>query len=115
MVKLFVKFMQLPAPTRVTTIVYLSCFLGYNVIGTYVDSRRCLHKHRLELQSLNKAPSVFSEGDPGWNSVKTAWDAVKYGANYNIWDRLWGSIWWPITTIANVVPAIVLIMNPPNQ
>ena len=111
MVKLFVKFMQLPAPTRITTIMYLSCLLGYNIIGTYADSTTYLNKYRLEQQSLNKKECVGSE----WSAVKSDWEAVKYGANHHLWERLFASIVWPITTIKNIVPSIVLMLNPPQH
>jgi hypothetical protein len=107
MVNLFVTFKQLPNPIRLTTIVYLSCLLGYNIVGTYIDSKIYLDKYRTRrLVELNLSTNEIE-------CIKSDWDAVKYGANSRALERLWDSIVWPVTTVKNIVPAIVLTMNPP--
>jgi hypothetical protein len=109
MAKLFVTFNQLPNSMRYSTIVYLSCLFGYNIVGTYVDSKIYLAKYRSnKLVELNLSKNEMQ-------SIKNDWDAVKYGANAHALERLWDSIVWPITTVKNIVPAIVLIMNTPPR
>ncbi len=107
MVNLFVTFKQLSSPIRLTTIVYFSCLLGYNIVGTYMDSKIYLDKYRTRrLVELNLSTNEIE-------SIKSDWDAVKYGANSRALERLWDSIVWPVTTVKYIVPAIVLTMNPP--
>lgn len=104
--KLFVTFKSLPSPVRTTTIVYTSCLLGYNIFGTYVDSKLYLNKYREgNLHELGVHSRQIDE-------IRNDWDAVKYGAKANALNRLWDSLIWPITSITNIVPAVVLVLNP---
>lgn len=104
--RLFVTFKELPSPVRTTTIVYISCLLNYNIFGTYVDSKIYLQKYREgKLHELGINGRQLDE-------IRNDWDAVKYGAKANALNRLWDSLVWPITSITNIVPAIVLVLNP---
>ena len=106
MVNLFVTFKQLPDAVRLSTKLYFGCLLGYNIVGTYLDSKMYLEKYRTRrLVDLDLSTNQIE-------NIKTEWDAVKYGANSRALERLWDSIVWPVTTIKNIVPAIVLMMNP---
>ncbi len=106
---IFVTFKSLPSPVRTTTVVYISCLLGYNIFGTYVDSKIYLRKYRegrlrdLDLNGINE------------DKFKNDWEVVKFGASVNTLPRLWDSLVWPITSITNIVPAIVLLLNPPPK
>jgi hypothetical protein len=99
--KFLVYYKQLPQPIKLSSIVYLSCLLGYNLFGTYNDSKIYLDKYR--------------KGELEKKDLKSDWDAVKYGANYNFLERLFESLIWPVTTINNIIPAIVLALNPPKK
>lgn len=104
--KLFVTFKALPSPVRMTTIVYISCLLGYNMFGTYFDSKIYLLKYREgNLHEIGVNSKQIDD-------IRNDWDAVKYGATNNALDRLWDSLVWPITSITNIVPAVVLALNP---
>jgi hypothetical protein len=46
------------------------------------------------------------------NVVKSDWDAVKYGASVKCLERFWDSILWPITLTNNIIPFLVLTLNP---
>lgn len=94
----------LPTPIKTTSIIYVGCLLGYNIFGTYVDSKIYLKKYRTK--SLNYYES---------KNVNNEWDAVKYGASINALNRLWDSLIWPVTCITNIVPAVVLMLNPPPK
>jgi len=104
--KIFVTFKSLPSPVRTSSIVYIYCLLGYNIFGTYVDSKIYLQKYREgNLHELGVQSRQI-------DTIRNDWDAVKYGAKANAINRLWDSLVWPITSITNVVPAIVLLLNP---
>ncbi len=107
--KFVVIFKELPKPVKLSSALYVTCILGYNIYGTYSDSKTYLDKFREgKLEDLGIS-------DYQKNHIKTDWDAVKYGANSRCLERLWDSIVWPITSIKNLVPAIVLMLNPPKK
>ncbi len=103
MINLLVSFKNLSKPIRWTTITYISCIFGYNVIGTYDDAKSYLYKYRSG-ELLNEK-----------NIINSEWDAVKYGAQYNTFKRLYDSIIWPISIIENIIPTIVLALNPSSN
>lgn len=106
--KFLVNFKELPRYIKVSSI-YFSCIFGYNVCGSYIDSKNHLEKYREgKLKDL-----IYSDYDI--DNIKTDWDAVKYGANVNFFDRFLNSLIWPITTIDNMVPCIVLALNPSKK
>jgi hypothetical protein len=105
MVNLLVTFKNLSRPVRWSTIAYISCLFGYNVIGTYVDAKNYLNKYRSG--EINKSKHNEEE------DIKSEWDAVKFGAQYNAFKRLYDSIIWPISVAENIIPTIVLALNPP--
>ena len=94
---------RLPNPVKYSTAIYISCAVGYNAVGTYYDSKAYLQKFRSNLLEEHE------------KRIKTDWDAVKYGANAHFWDRFINSWIWPLTTIKNIIPIIVLEMNPPPK
>ena len=107
--RIVIIFRELSQPIQLSTIVYFTCLLGYNIYGTYSDSKTYLDKFREgKLKQLEKY-------DNRVNNIKTDWDAVKCGANSCCFERLWYSIIWPITCITNIVPAIVITLNPPKK
>lgn len=107
--KIIVNFKELPKPVKLTTIGYFTCLFGYNIYGTYIDSKTYLEKFREgNLTTIDR----FNRYDI--EMIKNDWDAVKYGANSHCSERLWDSIIWPITLITNIIPATVLALNPPS-
>lgn len=74
-------FKELPKPIKLTTIGYFTCLFGYNIFGTYIDSKTYLKKFREgKLKELNV---------DGYNieKIKNDWDAVKYGAKAHSSER----------------------------
>ena len=98
--RFLVTFRELPPPIRWSSILYITGGFGYNIFGTYVDSKTYLQKYR--------------NGTTCDSSVTNEWEATKFGANEDAFGRLWDSIVWPINVITNVVPSIVFTLNPPT-
>lgn len=96
----------LPNPVKYSTMSYISCAIGYNVIGTYYDSKSHLIKFRKNAFDDN---NIFLKG------IKTDLDAVQYGAQVHFWNRLLNSFIWPVTIMKNIIPFFVLGMNPPPK
>jgi hypothetical protein len=98
----------MPEPVRLTTLIYFGSLLSWNTYFTYMDSKKCL-----ELFRNNKITELGKEGVTNFQiaNIKTDWDAVLFGATMNSGERLWDSIWWPLTAIQNIIPAIVLFLN----
>lgn len=97
MSSIVVYFNQLPKPVKYSTIAYLGTLVLYNGISTYMNSKETLKSHR---QKVHKKYFVSD------------WDAVKYGAQENFGKRLVDSILWPVTSIQNLIPYVVLKLNP---
>lgn len=95
-------FKQLPIPIQLSIYVYLGILLLYNVIGAWYDAKNKLIQYREhKLDNYEK------------KEIKDEWCAVKYGANYNFTERFFNSIIWPVKTITNIIPFMVLQLNPP--
>jgi len=105
---LYLKYIAMPEPVRLTTLIYFGSLLSWNTYFTYMDSKKCL-----ELFRNNKFKELEKEGVSNSQiaNIKTEWDAVKLGATVKSFQRLWDSIWWPLTAIQNIIPAIVLFLN----
>lgn len=99
--KFIFAYKELPKPIKRSTLIYLLCLFGYNIFGSYRDSKFYLDK--------------FREGSLKETKIKSDWDAVKYGASVNFGQRMFDSLVWPITTINNTIPALVLALNPPKK
>ena len=102
--RFLVTFRELPPPIRLTSILYIVGSVGYNMSQTYVDSKIYLKKYR------NRTGHKYYINQ---YSITDDWEAVKFGASMNSLGRLWDTIFWPISTITNIVPVIVLTFNPP--
>lgn len=98
---------KLPRPVTLSTIMYISSILGYNIYGTYAESSLYLHKYRENtLHELVGSNIKY---------IKNDWYAVNYGAKVNACDRFWNSLIWPIISITDIVPLIVLGLNPKKK
>jgi hypothetical protein len=92
-------FRELPPKIKWSSMLYITSGISYNIFGTYVDSKVYLQKYR--------------NGANCHSSVTNEWEATKFGANENAFERLLDSIVWPFNVITNVVSSIVLTLNPP--
>ncbi len=97
---IIVYYKSLPVKYKISTLGYLGGIFLFNSHGCYVDSLNYLNKFR-----TNKLTNKEIE------LIKTEWDSVKYGANLNFSSRLFDSIIFPITTINNFIPSLVLLLN----
>lgn len=97
---------ELPKPIQYSSILYLSCLFGYNIYGAYGDSKLYLDKFRARRLKDLRIPQYDID------KINTDWDAVTYGANDHFCERLWNSIIWPITTVTNIIPTLVLFLHP---
>lgn len=97
-------FQQLPAPIKWTSIAYVCTSLIYTCIGSYLDSKEYLMKFRnnelYHFDSFNR------------ETIKSEWDAVKYGAQLKFWRRFFHSLIWPYSLVSNIIPGLVLYLNP---
>lgn len=101
--KYTIYFKQLPRPIQLSTYVYIGSLLLYNCIGAWVDAKNKLIQYR-----ENKLTQYEKK------EIKDEWTAVKYGANENSVERFFNSVIWPVKTITNLIPFIVLQLNPPS-
>lgn len=95
-------FQQLPTPVQFSTCIYMSSFIAYNAGGTWLDAKNKLTQYR-----NNKLT------DSEKKNIKDDWTAVKYGANEKFWERFLNSIIWPVKLMSDIIPFLVLQMNPP--
>jgi hypothetical protein len=100
--KYTIYFKQLPRPIQLSTYVYFGSLLLYNGIGAWYDAKNKLIQYREN--KLNEYEK---------NEIKDEWSAVKYGSNSNFSERFFNSIIWPVKTITNLIPFMVLQLNPP--
>lgn len=82
--------------------IYVGSLLLYNGFGAWFDAKNKLIQYRED--KLNKYER---------DEIKDQWSAVKYGANENSNDRFFESVIWPVKAITNIIPFIVLQLNPP--
>ena len=99
---LFITVQELPPPVKYTSLFYITCVFIYNVIGSYKDSKLYLHNYRQKQLDKHDSKEITSD-----------WEAVKYGAKVNFWNRLFDSMIWPVTSLNNIIPIVVLKLNPP--
>lgn len=85
--------------------IYIGGCLIYTVFETYND---------IEIHLRNFRENTLSDVIPSYHAkrIKTEWDAIKYGAEQNVWIRYWESFVWPVHIIRIIMPSIVLIFNP---
>lgn len=85
---------------RLPCVLYVAGGIGYNVFGTYVDSKIYLKRYR--------------NGTIKNSLITNEWEAVNYGAGEFVALRFCDSIVWPISLVTMAVPFIVLSFNPPT-
>ena len=97
---IIVYYKELPVKYKISSLCYVGGILLFNTYGCYTDSKNFLNKFR-----NNQLNNTEKE------TIKDEWTAVKYGANINFSERFFDSIIFPITTISNLIPSIVLLLN----
>lgn len=97
---IIVYFKELPQPVKYSTYFYLGTLFFYNSIMTYHDSKNKLLDYRNNILPKNEK-----------ELIKNEWEAVKYGANENLTERFFKSIFWPINIISDIIPLLVLTLN----
>ena len=105
--KYYLLIQTLPTPIKISTLCYFSFSIGYCAQGSYSDSKKYLSMYRNN--ELNESDNYAV------TKIKSEWDAVKYGAYVNFGERLWSSLIWPYSISTNIVPIIVLMLNPKKE
>jgi hypothetical protein len=95
------------SPQASFIIPYLLCSTGYCIGHSYKNSKNFLIHYRTNKLAELDLPEYEK------TKIKSEWDAVKYGAGYMFYDTFWCSIIWPISIASDIMPTIVLLINPP--
>lgn len=93
------RFSNLSKPIKFTSFAYVGCLILYNSFCAYGDAKNELIAYRTD--KLEKDKDINSE-----------WEAVKCGASKNFPRRFFNSMIWPVTMCSDIVPFIVLRLNP---
>jgi len=83
--------------------IYIGSLLLYYCIGAWFNAKNKLIQYR-----ENKLDFFEKE------HIKDEWSAVKYGAYHNFIERIYESLFWPVKIITNIIPFMVLQLNPPS-
>jgi hypothetical protein len=94
---LFVIHNYISKETKYLTLSYVSCSLIYTLAESYKNAKKYLLIYRNQDGKLN---------------FKSEWDAVIYGANIDFYYNFFNSLIWPYNIITQIVPRIVLFLNP---
>jgi hypothetical protein len=97
-------YTNLPTKYKKSTIIYVGGILTYNAFESYNNSKMYLEKYRADDLTNNEK-----------EEVKNEWDAVKFGANHDAFERFFNSLIFPITITTNIIPMIVLMINKKND
>lgn len=83
---------------------YLAGCATYGFMKSYNGGKSELlaYRHYLENKSAYKHPSQHT----------TEWDAVYYGSTHDVGKIFVESLLWPSSITSQIVPAVVLAMNP---
>lgn len=96
----FVYIKQLPKPIKLSTTLYFGSSLLYTCIGSYTNSKNYLFKYR------NKELHTYEI-----EIINSEWDAVKYGASVDFFERFLNAVVWPYSITKNIIPSVVLFLN----
>ena len=101
MYKYTIYFKQLLRPIKLSTYIYIG--LLYNAVGAWYDAKNKLIEYRKN--NLTQYETKI---------IKDEWCAVRYGATEDSCDRFLRSIIWPVITITNLIPFMVLQLDIPS-
>lgn len=102
------QLISLSKPAKIIAGIYVTYMVIYVSAKTYVDSKKYLQHYRAHtLKELGVSTHHIEK-------IKSEWDAVTAGANARFWEHVWDSIFWPVTSVRSIIPAIVLSLNPPG-
>jgi hypothetical protein len=102
-----------PKTLRFGSIGYVTCASLYAGKNSYYDSKNLLTKFRVHEKKYSSGQQehlLTMKHD--YRDIKTEWDAVYIGAYTNFCSHLWYGIVWPVTMAVDIVPTIVLLLNP---
>ena len=102
--RIVIYFKSLPKPIQWSTYFYVSSLLIYNGASSYIDGKNALTEYRTQ------TPFNFKHV----LTCNNEFEAVKYGSSYNFYNRFLDSVIWPVSITSNIIPYIVLSLNPKN-
>jgi len=76
---------------------------GYLAVGAIDMFYQTYNSGTSELLSFRQKP----------NHHKNEWEAVKYGCSKDSGERFFSSLFWPTSIYSNIMPHIILRLNPP--
>lgn len=94
---------QLGRRSKIFLLVYGAGALLNFSFDTYNGGLQSLIEHR---KRINQSQTPRFE---------TEWEAVRAGCARGSFERFWRGIFWPGSLASNVMPAVVLRLNPPPQ
>jgi hypothetical protein len=94
-------FKQLPYSVKLSTNIYIGCVIGYNIGKSWIGAKNKLIEYRENKLTYHEKENIKSE-----------WCALKYGADEFLAKNFFESIIWPVITIPNIIPFMVLLCNP---
>ena len=112
--KMYLTFIELPKPVRLSSVVYFGSFFAYNIFETYKSSKQVLVAYREDPKTKHGLLNL-GFNDYEVNKIRTDWDAVEFGAYNKCWERFFDSLIWPFTFVRGTIPSIVLFLNPPPK
>ena len=113
-------FKSLPKPIKLSTYVYATGLLSYNVGTAYIDSKTALNVYHSKKYPTyeDKYNGEFNANhyilEKYYSELKICnndWEAAKLGASYFKWERLWNSIVFPINIVSDIIPSIVVALH----
>ena len=123
------KFSNMSTFSKFSILGYSGFVIGTFALSAYRDGKKGLLNHREEVRKIreleterkkpslpNYDPSVFpitANVIPRKTTFKTEYDAVWY--NLNAFNNFWNSLFFPWDWITNIMPYIVIKLNPPPK
>lgn len=107
--KLLQRLEQCHEKTRYTIIGYAGFAVLHNFVSNYNVGKNALDDYRYNKTNDNLTFSVTARGN--YVKVKSEVDAIKHRISCGSFERFWNSVFFPITLIEEVMPAIVIATN----
>lgn len=110
---------NLPKPVKLSTYMYISSIVTYNIGCAYIESQEALSKYnkiktgeiiidKLSYTSVSSDNYIY---DTELSRCNTKLEAAKFGASFNACGRMYDSIIWPFSLVSNIIPNIVVYVN----
>lgn len=101
--KLYTYYTSLNTPIKVTSTLYLSSIVFYNIFESYNNAKLYLNKYNNDTLSNDLKRDIKTK----YGKVDK-WTVITYGVTYNLFNRLWNSICFPFTIISNIISYLIL-------